>query len=240
MDLIDTKTYSTLHKALAPHSEGGLINAVNARDLHNCLGVGRDFSTWIKQRIAKYSFVENIDYITLTKTGELDSTGLQTAIDYFIAPDMAKQIAMVQNNEIGKQVRLYYIQLENKQLEKEAQAKVRADMRLDFLPMTDAVVVSREGKTVESHHFSNECDLINRIVLGATAKHYRKMFDIDETEPLRDLLSTEQQKAVLLLQRANTVYLMEGLDFQERKTKLQALHTKRSLKPLLIEVIREA
>ena len=130
--------------------------------------------------------------------------------------------------------------LENKQLEKEAQAKVRADMRLDFHPMTEAVVVSREGKTVESHHFSNECDLINRIVLGATAKQYRKMFDIDETEPLRDLLSTEQQKAVLLLQRANTVYLLEGLDFQERKIRLQALHTKRSLKPLLNEVIREA
>lgn len=29
----------------------------NARDLHAALGVGRDFSTWIKERIAEYGFV---------------------------------------------------------------------------------------------------------------------------------------------------------------------------------------
>jgi phage anti-repressor protein len=170
MKLLDTKTFATLNKTLAPHREGALINAVNARDLHECLCVGRDFSNWIRQRIEKYSFVENVDYITVAKTDGGEYSGFQP-IDYFIAPDMAKQIAMVQNNDIGKQVRLYYIQLEKKQLEKEAQAKVRSDMRLDFHPMTDAVVVSREGKTTESHHFSNECDLINRVVLGATAKH---------------------------------------------------------------------
>lgn len=45
--------------------------AVNARDLHNFLKVGRDFSTWIKERINQYVFVENQDYIlTFTKTGE--------------------------------------------------------------------------------------------------------------------------------------------------------------------------
>jgi phage regulator Rha-like protein len=130
--------------------------------------------------------------------------------------------------------------LEQKQLAKEEQAKVRADMRLDFHPMTDAIVAAREGKTLESHHFSTECDLINRIVLGATAKQYRKMFDIDESEPLRDLLSAEQQKAVLLLRRANTVYLLEGLDFQERKLRLQALHTKCSANQLVAEVFNEA
>ncbi|MDR2194716.1 MAG: antA/AntB antirepressor family protein [Treponema sp.] len=36
--------------------------AVNARDLHASLGVGRDFSTWIKDRIEKYGFTEGSDY----------------------------------------------------------------------------------------------------------------------------------------------------------------------------------
>lgn len=35
---------------------------VNARELHNWLKVGRDFSTWIKDRIEKYDFTENLDY----------------------------------------------------------------------------------------------------------------------------------------------------------------------------------
>nr|WP_206076013.1 antA/AntB antirepressor family protein [Marinitoga lauensis] len=51
---------------------GERIQTVNARELHEKLKVGRDFSTWIKQRIEKYGFVEGIDYIsTLTKTGNV-------------------------------------------------------------------------------------------------------------------------------------------------------------------------
>jgi phage anti-repressor protein len=36
--------------------------AINARDLHQRLEVGRDFPTWIKDRIEKYEFVEDEDY----------------------------------------------------------------------------------------------------------------------------------------------------------------------------------
>lgn len=39
-----------------------LAQTVNARDLHTFLEVRRDFTTWIKQRIAKYGFVEGEDY----------------------------------------------------------------------------------------------------------------------------------------------------------------------------------
>ena len=44
---------------------------INARELHDKLNVGRDFTTWIKDRIKKYSFDENVDFIlTFTKMGE--------------------------------------------------------------------------------------------------------------------------------------------------------------------------
>ena len=33
--------------------------AVNTRQLHTQLGVGKDYSTWIKGRIKKYNFKEN-------------------------------------------------------------------------------------------------------------------------------------------------------------------------------------
>jgi hypothetical protein len=45
-------------------TESGGRPGVNARDLHGRLGVGRDFSTWIKDRIEKYELVEGKDYET--------------------------------------------------------------------------------------------------------------------------------------------------------------------------------
>ncbi|MCK5510490.1 antA/AntB antirepressor family protein [Candidatus Parcubacteria bacterium] len=48
---------------------------VNARELYQWLGVGRDFSNWIKDRIKKYDFVENLDYfIAFAKFGDGLST----------------------------------------------------------------------------------------------------------------------------------------------------------------------
>ena len=78
---------------------GNAVETVNARELHTFLEVGRDFSTWIKDRISKYEFVENTDYIMLPKTGELENKGLQGKIEYFVTLDMAKQLAMVERNE---------------------------------------------------------------------------------------------------------------------------------------------
>lgn len=35
------------------------VQLANARDLHSFLGVGFDFSNWIKTRITEYGFIEN-------------------------------------------------------------------------------------------------------------------------------------------------------------------------------------
>ena len=43
---------------------------VNARELHKWLKVGRRFADWIKDRIEKYDFIENLDYfITVANFG---------------------------------------------------------------------------------------------------------------------------------------------------------------------------
>lgn len=87
---------------------------VNARELHQGLEVGKDFSTWIKDRIEKYGFKEDEDYILLTDFGEQKGSGGHNRIEYIIKLDMAKEIAMVQNNEIGKHYRRYLIEVEKK------------------------------------------------------------------------------------------------------------------------------
>lgn len=85
---------------------------VDARELYEFLEVGRDFSTWIKKRIGKYGFEANVDYIlTLTRTGERQNV---TKHDYYLTLDTAKEIAMVENNERGRQARRYFIDVEKR------------------------------------------------------------------------------------------------------------------------------
>ena len=98
---------------------------VNARDLYKGLKVGKDFSTWIKDKIKKCDFVENVDYariffdengkkMTLPKNGERSSRGFGDVfrIEYALTFNSAKHIAMLQNNAQGKKVRQYFIDRE--------------------------------------------------------------------------------------------------------------------------------
>lgn len=75
----------------------------------------QDFSTWIKNRIEKYEFVENQDFVSLHKKMEREIGGT-VRIEYFVSLSMAKELAMVENNEKGKQARKYFIECEKQLL----------------------------------------------------------------------------------------------------------------------------
>ncbi len=85
----------------------------NARDLHSFLEVGRDFSTWAKSRIDEYGFVEGEDYSPVLGNRSDGKKG-KPRIDYHLTLDMAKELAMVENNEKGRQVRRYFIEMESR------------------------------------------------------------------------------------------------------------------------------
>lgn len=70
-----------------------LLETISARGLHNFLGSKRDFSTWIKSRIAKYDFQENTDYL-LHKIGEQLGSGTKYKIEYYITVNMAKELEL--------------------------------------------------------------------------------------------------------------------------------------------------
>ena len=92
---------------------GNAVETVSARELHAFLQSKQDFSTWIKNRISEYDFVENQDFIKLHKKMEANNA---TMIEYYITLDMAKELSMVERNEKGKQARKYFIECE-KQLQ---------------------------------------------------------------------------------------------------------------------------
>ena len=88
---------------------------VSARELHEGLGVGKKFTDWIKNRINKYGFEENEDYTIINN--EVQSQNRERTYleqDYIITIDMAKELCMVENNELGRQYRKYFIECEKK------------------------------------------------------------------------------------------------------------------------------
>ena len=92
---------------------GASIQTVNARDLHAFLKSGKDFSTWIKDRVDQYGFTEHVDYEVFTEIGENPSGG-RPAKEYALSIDMAKELSMVERNAQGKKARQYFIECERK------------------------------------------------------------------------------------------------------------------------------
>ncbi|EMJ9262128.1 antA/AntB antirepressor family protein [Klebsiella pneumoniae] len=89
---------------------------VNARDLHEFLNVRRDFSTWIKNRITEYGFLIDTDYVTVQNLRSpnlgTSKSRAQKVTDYHLTLDTAKELAMVERSEKGRQIRRYFIECE--------------------------------------------------------------------------------------------------------------------------------
>ena len=85
---------------------------VSARDLHAYLGVGRDFTTWMRDRIAEYGFRDGVDFTRdlLPNFGE-KGQGRPRA-EWFLSLDMAKELAMVERTQRGREARMYFIACE--------------------------------------------------------------------------------------------------------------------------------
>ncbi|MGL5961624.1 MAG: antA/AntB antirepressor family protein, partial [Cetobacterium sp.] len=98
----------------------GLINihemdngeqVVMGRELHEKLEIGTQFTIWF-ERMKSYGFEENQDFVNVNQK-RLTSHGREHVQNEFICKlDMAKQIAMIQRSEKGKQLREYFLDLE--------------------------------------------------------------------------------------------------------------------------------
>ncbi|MCT8761549.1 antA/AntB antirepressor family protein, partial [Glaesserella parasuis] len=85
------------------------VQLANARDLHLFLEIKSGFDNWIKNRITDYSFIQDEDYIIVT-----ERTNGRPRKEYHITLDMGKELAMVERNEKGRQIRKYFIECERK------------------------------------------------------------------------------------------------------------------------------
>lgn len=222
---------------------GRQTNIVSARDLHKALGVGKDFSTWITDRITDYGFAIGSDYIVnkaiSPKLGKNPTGAACSPIavgrpgkDYLLSISTAKEIAMLERNEQGRAVRRYFIQCEEElqrsvpeiaaRYRQHLKARINAAGR--FTAMCEALELARmeQGKTTQRHHYTNESNMLSRIVLGGlTAKQWAQANGV-EGEP-RDSMNAGQLEHFAYLENTNITLIDMGMEFEQRKAELNRL-----------------
>lgn len=222
---------------------GRQTNIVSARDLHKALGVGKDFSTWITDRITDYGFAIGSDYIVnkaiSPKLGKSPTGAACSPVavgrpgkDYLLSISTAKEIAMLERNEQGRAVRRYFIQCEEElqrsvpeiaaRYRQHLKARINAAGR--FTAMCEALELARmeQGKTTQRHHYTNESNMLSRIVLGGlTAKQWAQANGV-EGEP-RDSMNAEQLEHLAYLENTNITLIDMGMEFDQRKAELTRL-----------------
>lgn len=112
---------------------------VSGRTLHRELGVNSNYTTWF-DRMTEYGFTEGVDYhVCLPNSESKHGRGGHNKVDHVLKLDMAKEIAMIQRTEKGKEVRQYFIQVERDYNSPEkimARALNIANTRLSILETT--------------------------------------------------------------------------------------------------------
>ena len=86
---------------------------VSGRELHKFLEVKSRFNDWFNNRIEMYGFTENVDFVAITKILVTAQGNKSSYKDYLMKISMAKELAMIENNEKGKIIRKYFIECEN-------------------------------------------------------------------------------------------------------------------------------
>ena len=84
---------------------------VSGRQLHETLGVKTRYNDWFN-RMTEFGFTENEDYLAITQKRVTAQGNATNQTDHIIKLDMAKEIAMIQRTDKGKEVRTYFIQVE--------------------------------------------------------------------------------------------------------------------------------
>lgn len=129
---------------------------VSARELHEFLEVGSEYSHWFK-RMCEYGFIEDVDFSSFLT----ESSGGRPAQDAQITIEMAKEICMLQRNEKGKQARQYFIQLEAAWNTPEmvmSRALKMAERQLDSLRIVNA------GLTVKNQIMAPKAEYFDELV----------------------------------------------------------------------------
>ncbi len=97
--------------------------------------------------------------------------------------------------------------------------KTLVSARQEFPLLTENIKLLHENP--KPYHFSNECDMLNRIVLGMTAKQFRLANGIEKGKSIRPYLTKEQINMLETLQKVDVGLLVAFPSYEQRKRRLE-------------------
>jgi Rha family phage regulatory protein len=103
--------------------------------------------------------------------------------------------------------------------EMECFIKTLVTARNEFPWLTENIKLLNENP--KPYHFSNECDMLNRIVIGMSAKQFRLEHGIEKGKSIRPYLTDKQINLLEILQRIDVGLLITTPDYEQRKRYLE-------------------
>lgn len=149
-----------------------------------------------------------------------DSTGRKLPC-YFMTRDGFTMLVMGYSGQKAMKFKELYIRRFN---EMECFIKTLVSARQEFPLLTANIKLLHENP--KPYHFSNECDMLNRIVVGMTAKQFRLANGIEKGKSIRPYLSDVQITMLDTLQKVDVGLLVAVPDYQQRKRHLEWYKTK--------------
>ena len=172
---------------------------VSGRELYKFLEVTERYSNWFK-RMLQYGFVENVDYLGCKVFNTQAKQDLQ---EHILKISMAKEIAMLQRNEKGKQARIYFIKCE----EEYKKQKQVTFSRKDLLMLNVIKANSENERMVALNNY--ELEYVKPLEIEA--KYTKEVLKSDS------LLTVSQIAKDLGLSAIKLNKLLESLDIQYKK-----------------------
>ena len=206
-----------------------LRNTVNARELHEKLGVNSKFNDWFKNRVNQYDFTENIDFIGFSKNLEKPLGGRPT-IEYYISLDMAKELCMVENTEQGKKIRKYFIQCEE-----ELKQQTYSYMIADPVERAKQWIKEQEQNQLllqqKENTIKDKQETIELITANSQERTYKKQLRANIVEIIRKINKQTGAPFSLLYDELykrfiNNHHFEWKLDFYKSKNKLDYISNK--------------
>lgn len=176
-----------------------------------------------------YNVLRDIEKITESKSGlseeftklnfegskYTDATGRKLPC-YLLTRDGFTMLVMGYTGEKAMRFKEQYIRLLN---EMEQQILTIQTLRDQNPLLTEAIRNTRQDP--KPYDYSNEADMINRIVLGMGAKQYREKHGIPKGEPIRPHISTDEAALMERLQMMDIGFQYSEPEYQKRKQMLE-------------------
>ena len=209
-------------------------------DLHKASGsLDKDQPSMFLRNKQTQDLAQELNYANLQSLEAIQTIEGRKGGTY-VVKELVYAYAMWISPRFHLQVIRAYDELVNQKVALASKIPVRHDARVEYKPMQEALRQAREevGKETKHFHYSNEADMLNRIILGKTSKQYREYHGLLEGKSVRDTLTVTELAAFADLERANKTFLDMGYSFEERKEKLSHLFNRQHLKALIEEVHR--